>query len=83
MPLQIVRHDITKMRVDLIVNTTNEKMVGYNGVALAVHTAAGPESDKKCEHVAPLGLGIKTYLEAKKYVQCCGLKPHTYSLDKI
>ena len=66
MPLQIVRHDITKMRVDAIVNTTNEKMAGYSGVYLAVHSAAGPEPDKKCEHVAPLGLGIKTYPETKK-----------------
>ena len=58
MPLQIVRHDITKMRVDAIVNTTNEEMVGYSGVDLAVHTVAGPELDKECERVAPLGLGM-------------------------
>ena len=32
MPLQIIRQDITKMRVDAIVNTTNEEMVGYSGV---------------------------------------------------
>lgn len=58
MPLQIVRHDITKMRVDAIVNTTNEEMVGYSGVDLAVHTAAGPELDKACERIAPLGVGM-------------------------
>jgi len=58
MPLHIVRHDITKMRVDAIVNTTNEEMVGYSGVDLAVHTAAGPELDKECELAAPLGLGM-------------------------
>ena len=58
MPLQIVRHDITKMRVDAIVNTTNEEMVGYSGVDLAVHTAAGPELDRECERIAPLGLGM-------------------------
>lgn len=58
MPLQIVRHDITKMRVDAIVNTTNEEMVGYSGVDLAVHTVAGPELDKECERIAPLGLGM-------------------------
>lgn len=58
MPLQIVRRDITKMRVDAIVNTTNEEMVGYSGVDLAVHTVAGPELDRECERVAPLGLGM-------------------------
>jgi len=57
MPLQIVRHDITKMRVDAIVNTTNEEMKGYSGVDLAVHTVAGVELDAECAKLAPLGLG--------------------------
>ena len=57
MPLQIVRHDITKMRVDAIVNTTNEEMVGYSGVDLAVHTVAGEQLDIECAKLAPLGLG--------------------------
>ena len=47
MPLQIIRQDITKMKVDAIVNTTNEEMVGYSGVDYAVHTAAGPELDRR------------------------------------
>ena len=47
MPLQIIRQDITKMRVDAIVNTTNEEMVGYSGVDLAVHTVAGSELDEE------------------------------------
>ena len=57
MPLQIIRQDITKMRVDAIVNTTNEEMVGYSGVDLAVHTIAGSELDKECASLPPLGLG--------------------------
>lgn len=57
MPLQIVREDITKMRVDAIVNTTNEEMVGYSGVDLAVHNGAGPRLDAACKKLAPLGLG--------------------------
>ena len=57
MPLQIIRQDITKMRVDAIVNTTNEEMVGYSGVDLAVHTAAGEGLDEECKRLAPLGLG--------------------------
>ena len=57
MPLQIIRQDITKMQVDVIVNTTNEEMIGYSGVDLAVHTAAGAELDKLCETLPPLGLG--------------------------
>lgn len=57
MPLQIVRQDITKMQVDAIVNTTNEEMIGYSGVDLSVHEAAGPLLDEECERIRPLGLG--------------------------
>ncbi len=57
MPLQIIRQDITKMKVDAIVNTTNEGMVGYSGVDLAVHTAAGPMLEAECKKIRPLGLG--------------------------
>ena len=57
MPLQIIRQDITKMQVDAIVNTTNEEMVGYSGVDLAVHTLAGKELDAECAALAPLSLG--------------------------
>ena len=57
MPLIIAERDITKMKVDAIVNTTNEEMVGYSGVDLAVHTAAGPMLDAECEKIRPLGLG--------------------------
>jgi len=72
MPLQIIRQDITKLRVDAIVNTTNEEMVGYSGVDLAVHTIAGPELDAECAEIAPLGLGCakitKGYNLPAKYV---------------
>lgn len=57
MPLQIIRQDITKMRVDAIVNTTNKEMIGYSGVDLAIHTVAGAELDAECAKLAPLGLG--------------------------
>ena len=57
MPLQIIRQDITQMKVDAIVNTTNEEMVGYSGVDYAIHSAAGEGMDIACAKLAPLGLG--------------------------
>ena len=77
MPLQIIRQDITKMKVDAIVNTTNEEMVGYSGVDFAVHEGAGAELDKECRLLAPLGLGTakitKGYnLDAKYIIHTSG-----------
>lgn len=77
MPLQIIRQDITKMCVDAIVNTTNEEMVGYSGVDLAIHEGAGPLLDEECAKIAPLGLGMakltKGYnLDAKYIIHTSG-----------
>ena len=57
MPLQIIRQDITAMHVDAIVNTTNEKMIPYSGIDLAVHQRGGVALDAECAALAPLGLG--------------------------
>lgn len=43
MPLEIVRNDITKMQVDVIVNTANPKPIVGGGVDRAIHKAAGTE----------------------------------------
>lgn len=41
MPLKIVRNDITKMKVDAVVNTANEEPIYSSGVDCAIYKAAG------------------------------------------
>jgi O-acetyl-ADP-ribose deacetylase len=55
--IELTQGDITKVRVDAIVNAANENLYHGGGVAAAISRAGGPVIDQESEKVAPCPTG--------------------------
>jgi len=81
MKLELIQGDITKIRIDAIVNAANSSLLGGGGVDGAIHRAGGPEILKECIVIrdrsggCPVGEAVATTagrLKAKKVIHTVG-----------
>lgn len=90
--VEAVEGDITRERVDAIVNAANSSLLGGGGVDGAIHAAAGPELLEECRrlratthvHGLPVGQAVATgagRLPARFVVHTVGPNRHAGQTD--
>ncbi len=57
MAISILKGDITRQHVDVIVNSANPSLLAGGGVCGAIHKAAGPELEVACKAIGRCSVG--------------------------
>src|SRR5262249_39720480 len=64
--IELVRTDITQMRVDAIVNAANEALQLGSGVAGAIRVNGGPTIQEECDQIGTCAVGQAVVTKAGK-----------------
>ncbi|GAB2677686.1 O-acetyl-ADP-ribose deacetylase [Flavihumibacter cheonanensis] len=77
---KIIHGDITKVKVDAIVNAANTSLLGGGGVDGAIHRAGGPEILEDCRKIIAKQGGCKV---GQAVITTGGLLPASYVIHTV
>jgi len=78
--IEVIKGDITKIKVDAIVNAANSSLLGGGGVDGAIHRAGGPAILEDCKKIVARQGGCKT---GQAVITTAGNLPSNYVIHTV
>lgn len=80
MQIEVIKGDITKVKVDAIVNAANSSLMGGGGVDGAIHRAGGPTILEECKKIVAKQGGCPT---GEAVITTAGNLPATFVIHTV